>query len=267
MGSHKPLSNCRIHIAYPIPGWRLKDKDWSSQRVEGWVKNAGGKVLPKFDETATHVVVDEAKWKNRVMVVQNALESGKKMHIVSPDWLEECLNAQKKSRERSFSWEVLDQAAEKEEKGRKKKGGSKNGAGETEGEEGEIGSRAPQAMIGEVFVEATEPFLDERARRALEAEAAGEEKARREREEAEARIKEQERKVEMQKRKVRQDLMKKTAKKGRGEEFNSKLDWVDDGKQAILTLTLSRELPHLCRRHQLRIRCHAHESRYLDQHE
>lgn len=231
------------------------------------MKNAGGKVLPKFDKTATHVVVDEAKWKNRVMVVQNALESGKKMHIVSPNWLEECLNEQKKSRERSFLWEVLDLAAEKEEKGRKKKGGSKHGAGEAEGEEEEVGSRAPQAMIGEVFVEATEPFLDEHARRVLEAEAAGEEKARKEREEAEARIKEQERKFEMQKRKERQDLMKKTAKKGGGEVFNSKLDCDDDYKQAILTPTLSRELPRLRRRHQLRLRCHAHQGRHLDQYE
>lgn len=229
----KPLSNCRIHVAYPIPAWRTKERsNWTMEKVENWVKNAGGKVVPKFDEQAncTHVVVDEAKWKNKTMVVQQTLqanENGQKIHIVSPEWLEDCLEQQKKGREKSFLWEVMDQTAEKEakklEKQNKKNGGRSSGdEGAEESEGGRAVSTAPKALIGEVFNEATDPFLGERDRRVLEAEAAGEERARKEREEIEAKAKEEARKVELQKRKERSELMKKTVKRGRGDVFYGK---------------------------------------------
>ena len=114
-------------------------------------------------------------------------ENGRKIHIVSPEWLETCLEEQKKCREGTYLWEKLDQVASgSKQKKRGKSGGDDMDAGENAGET----RKAPQALLGEVFQESTEPFVEERDLRAYEAEIAGEAKARKEREEAEARIKE-----------------------------------------------------------------------------
>lgn len=249
----KALNGCRIYIGFPIPTWKAKNSDWSSARVTVWVKNAGGTVQPQFNElTATHLVVDDKQWQNKTKAVQTALETnenGGKIHIVSPGWLECCLEEQRKCREGTYLWEKLDQAAPGEKK-KKKRG--KSGVDE----EGEVGDdaggvrRAPQDMLGEVFQQSTEPFIEERDRRAYEAELAGELKAKREREEAEARVKKLERIAAEQKRKERADMMRKTVKKGRGEVFNGMssipdIRGIGGSLRISRTDTISRELPRL----------------------
>jgi hypothetical protein len=220
----KALNGCRIYIGFPIPAWKAKTTDWSNAKVTSWVKNAGGSVQQQFDEhTATHLVVDEKQWQNKTRAVQTALqanesENGRKIHIVSPDWLENCLEEQRKCREGTYLWEKLDQvASSSKQKKRGNSGGDDENAGESAGE---TRSKAPQALLGEVFQESTEPFVAERDLRAWEAEIAGEEKARKEREEAEAKIKELEKIEAEKKRKERAEMMRKTVKRGRGEAFN-----------------------------------------------
>jgi type II restriction/modification system DNA methylase subunit YeeA len=220
----KVLNNCRICIGFPIPAWKAKANDWSIAKVTSWVKTAGGTVQQNFDEaTATHLVVDEKQWKNKTRTVQAALdanasnENGRKIHIVSPEWLETCLEEQKKCREGTYLWEKLDQVASgSKQKKRGKSGGDDMDAGENAGET----RKAPQALLGEVFQESTEPFVEERDLRAYEAEIAGEAKARKEREEAEARIKELEKLEAEKKRRERAEMMRKTVKRGRGDVFN-----------------------------------------------
>jgi hypothetical protein len=216
----KVLKNCRIYIGFPIPAWKAKTNDWSNAKVTSWVETAGGAVQQEFNEvTATHLVVDGKQWQNKTRAVQTALEaneSGRKIHIVSPDWLENCLNEQRKCREGTYLWEKLDQVASGEKRKKHGKSGGFEDAGESAGEV----RKAPQALLGEVFQESTEPFLAERDLRAYEAEIAGEVKARKEREEAEARIKELEKIEAEKKRKERAEMMRKTVKRGRGEVFN-----------------------------------------------
>jgi hypothetical protein len=77
-------------------------------------------------------------------------------------------------------------------------------------------------MLGEVLQEGTEDYVGDHDRRVFEAENAERQKAEKEREEIEARRKEQEKQAVEEQRKARADLMKKTAKRGRGEEFNGK---------------------------------------------
>jgi len=214
----KILTGCRIYIGFPIPAWKAKAADWSNAKVTGWVKNAGGTVQQQFnDATATHVVVDEKQWQNKTEVVQDALaaiENGQKIHIVSPEWLEGCLEEQRKCREGTYLWEKLDQVASREKQKKRGRSGGEEGAGE------DPVRRAPADMLGEVFQESTEHLIEERDRRAYEAGLEGERKARKEREEAEAQVKEAEKLEIEQKRRERAEMMRKTVKRGRGELFN-----------------------------------------------
>lgn len=214
----KLLNGCRICISLPIPAWKAKSSDWSNAKVTTWVKNAGGTVQQNVDEhTTTHLVVDEKQWQNKTKAVQDAIEaneSGKKIHIVSPGWLEGCLEEQKKCREGTYLWEKLDRVASGS---KQKKRGKSDG---DDGEEAEVVRKAPAALLGEVFQESTEPFVEERDLRAYEAVIAGETKARKEREEAEARMKELEKLEAEKKRRERAEMMRKTVKRGRGEVFN-----------------------------------------------
>jgi hypothetical protein len=146
----KVLNGCRIYIGFPIPAWKAKTADWSNAKVTTWVKNAGGSVQQQFNEqTATHLVVDEKQWQNKTRAVQTALEAnenGQKIHIVSPDWLENCLEEQRKCREGTYLWEKLDQVASSS---KQKKRGKSGDDGENAGENaGVIRRPAPQALRG-----------------------------------------------------------------------------------------------------------------------
>jgi hypothetical protein len=272
----KILNNCRICIGFPIPAWKAKTSDWSIAKVTSWVKSAGGTVQQHFDgATATHLVVDEKQWQNKTRAVQSALEfnaneSGRKIHIVSPNWLESCLEEQRKCREATYLWEKLDQvASSSKQRKRGKSGGDDEDSGENAGET----RKAPQALLGEVFIESTEPFVEERDLRAYEAETAGEAKARKEREEAEARMKELERLEAEKKRKERAEMMRKTVKRGRGEIFNGEYLFLPIAStwQHLMRVSrdkadaTSRELPRLAGRHRIRLRHHAHQSRHADE--
>jgi hypothetical protein len=235
----KILSNCRVFAIIPRT-WNTKS--WTREKVEKWVKAAGGVLQKEFDEhNTTHLVVEDQAWKNKVRCVQLALEAngnGGKIHIVSPDWLHTCLDEQRKCREGSYLWEKLEQEAAGEK--RKKRGKQSGEGGEAEGVDGvEGGPKSYQAMLGEVLQEGTEHYLADHDRRALEAEIVGKEKAEQEREEEEARRKEREKKAAEQQRKARADIMKKSVKKGRGEVFNGKIRF----RQSCLSKLTGRQLP------------------------
>lgn len=191
--------------------------------IEKWVKAAGGVLQKEFDEqTTTHVVAEEQAWKNKVRAVQLALEAsenGRKVYVVSPEWLDTCLTSQKKCREKDYSWEKLEQEAATLEK--RKKHGRQVGEGEGEGgaEDGEVVRKRHQAMLGEVLQEGTEDYVGDHDRRAYEAELARIKQAEKEQQEKEARLKEQERQATEQERRAHAREMKRTAKGGRGTEF------------------------------------------------
>lgn len=216
----KPLNGCRIVLVAPR-AW--KDLNWTREQVEKWVKNAGGALQKGFDEhSTTHVVAEEPAWKNKISHVKAALEAndnGGKVYIVTPEWLHACLSEQKKYREKNYLWEKLEQDAAG---GTQKKRGAQGGDGEEEAENDEVPRKTHQAMLGEVLQEGTEYYIEDHDIREYEAKLAGIQKAEREREEAEAKRKAQEKEALEQQRRQRAAEMKKTAKKGRGEEFNSK---------------------------------------------
>jgi tRNA U38,U39,U40 pseudouridine synthase TruA len=215
----KTLSGCRICVISPRT-W--SSKKWTREQIEKWVKQAGGAFHKEFEkESTTHLVVEEQVWKNKTMAVQIALEAidnGRKVYIVTPQWLEDCLTTQKKLREREFLWERIDQEAAGDQR---KKRGKQAGEGEGEdgGEDGEGGARSHQAMLGEVLQEGTEEYVGDHDRRVFEAENAQRQRAEKELQELEARRKEQEKQALKEQRKVHSDLMKKTAKGGRGDVF------------------------------------------------
>lgn len=218
----KIFNGCRICVIIPRTA---SIKKWTKDQIEKWVKQAGGTLHKEFDaQTTTHLVVEEQLWKNRTMAVQLALQAndnGRKVYIVTPQWFDDCLVTQKKLREKEFLWENVDQRAAGD---LRKKSGKQAGEGEGAegGEDGEGGLRSHQAMLGEVLQEGTEDYVGDHDRRVFEAENAERQKAEKEREEIEARRKEHEKQVIEEKRKARTDLMKKTAKRGRGEEFNGR---------------------------------------------
>jgi hypothetical protein len=234
----KILSNCRIFVIIPRT-WGTKG--WTREKVEKWVKTAGGILQKEYDEqTTTHLVVEEQAWKNKVRHVQIALEAnenGGKVHIVSPEWLHTCLTEQKKCREKTYLWEKTEQEAAGE---KSKNRGKQSGEGEEGVDIGDEGPKSHQAMLGEVLQEGTEDYLADHDRRALEAEIAGKKKAEQEREELEARRKEQEKKAAEQQRKARAEIMKKSVKKGRGEVFNGK---IDDSRRLRLAELTDRQQP------------------------
>ena len=260
----KVLNGCRIYIGFPIPAWKAKSSDWSNAKVAGWVKTAGGTVQQQFNEvTATHLVVDEKQWQNKTRAVQTALEAnenGHKIHIVSPDWLENCLEEQRKCREGTYLWQKLDQVASSSKQKKRGKSGGDDDEGADEGAGG-MRSKAPAALLGEVFQESTEPFVEERDLRAYEAEIAGEAKARKEREEAEARMKEMEKIEAEKKRKERSEMMRKTVKRGRGDVFNG--EYLFHTKESRANPS-SRKLPRLAGRYRVRLRHHAHQGQHPD---
>lgn len=215
----KPLNKYNIVLDHPISSWTRKD-GWTKEKIPRWVTNAGGTVQPQFDENTTHLVADENAWRNKSKKVQLALaaiDEGRKVFIVSPDWLENCLHDQKKSRESAYLWEKL---APLTQSGKQKKR-SKQAVEEDDVE----GGRSHQAMMKEVFDESTEKHLNEHDRKALEDQIAGEERVRKELEEAEAKRKAVEKEELEKKRREHAAVMRRTAKKGRGEEFMGKFAW------------------------------------------
>lgn len=220
----KFFSNCRICVICPRTSSARK---WTKDQIEKWVKQAGGALHKEFDaQNTTHLVVEEQLWRNKTMAVQLALEAnanGRKVCIVTPRWLDDCLIAQKKHREKEYLWEKIDQEAtgDQRKKRGKQAGEDKGGEG---GEGGEGWPKSHQAMLGEVLQEGTEDYIGDHDRRSFEAENAERQKAKKEREEMEARRKEQEKQAADEKRKVHRDLMKKSVKKGRGEYFNGNVD-------------------------------------------
>jgi len=218
----KILNGCRIYAVAPR-AWAAKKR--TKEHFEKWVKAAGGVLQKDFDEhNTTHLVVEEQVWKNRVRAVQLALEAndnGRKVYIVSPEWLDCCLEEQRKHREKNFSWERMEREAAKEnQKKRGKPIGDGEEGGEGGNEDGVEGPRSHQAMLGEVLQEGTETYVGDHDRRVLEAEFAEKQRIEKEHEELEAKRKEQDKLAAEQRRKARSELMKKSVKGGRGEVFN-----------------------------------------------
>ncbi|KAM0719572.1 hypothetical protein Q7P37_003702 [Cladosporium fusiforme] len=210
--------------------------------MAGWVKNAGGTFQNQFDdETTTHLIVDEKVWKNKTSVVQAALavnesEDSRKVFIVSPEWIEDCLSEWKKSRESTYLWEKLDPAAPTQSDRQKKKNGKKPG---DEDDDLVAGPRGHVAMMGEVFQESTESYINDRDRRLLEDQIAGEKKAQKEAEDAEAARKAAKEAAVKQQSKERAAEMKKSVKRGRGEVFmqNNRVYQDATGFEYDITLT------------------------------
>ncbi|KAI0199694.1 hypothetical protein F4808DRAFT_205228 [Astrocystis sublimbata] len=99
------LSGCVVAIAD-----KLDEDEWRSEKVRAWVEGWGGRFLSDMDDSVTHLLCTEEKFKKKILHVQKALKN-KGTKIVMNDWLEDSIN--KKAVLRSLPYQ-LDEKAKKE---------------------------------------------------------------------------------------------------------------------------------------------------------
>ena len=208
------LRNCRIAIIWPIEQYAARS--WNRDNFEKWTKNAGGRLYPKFTDDTTHLVISEKVWKQQGQPVQQAFEArerGRHIKIISPDWLQDCLESQLKRPEGPYSWEKLDKAAMQEAKKLEK---------ETARIEKQMtGPQTTSGLMKEVFQQETERHVDPREKERMEREIEEQRRVQRQMAEEEAKKAMDEKKEAIERKKKEQAaLFRKGAKKARNEIFS-----------------------------------------------
>lgn len=140
--------------------------------MKDWVRCASGKISfqPKITEKTTHLIVARKHWISQAAIVQDALrhnDEGRKIYIVTYEWLDESLQAKAKRAESSHSWVKNARAARKAK-----------GVGQP---------RSTAGLMSQAFVESTDPYVSDALKMKMAKRAQLE---REEREEEEKRIKE-----------------------------------------------------------------------------
>lgn len=130
---------------------------------------------------------------------------GKKaVKIVSPDWLEDAVEQQRKPKEGAYSWERSDRAALEL--------GKKADKAAAKAEKEAMGPRSTQGLMAEVLQESTAQHISEAEKRQLEKE------LQRRREEAAREVREKE--EEKRREKEQAAVFRRGAKKARNEVFS-----------------------------------------------
>ncbi|KAI6970931.1 hypothetical protein KC332_g12980 [Hortaea werneckii] len=210
-----------IHPLFPPK----EAKDWTPEKITRWITQAHGQTSTKFLEgETTHIVCSEAVWHNKPVLIQAALAaneqaetggSGRRpVKFVSPDWLRDALfAAHKPSSDGAYSWVKLAKAREAQEARTEKiveraeRELDRRSAGKGGG-----GAGAQQSMMAEVLQDATDPYLGEEDRTALERQAQMERK-----EEMRRKVQEG---LDKQKEKEQAAIARKAAKKARNAVFS-----------------------------------------------
>ncbi|CZT17140.1 uncharacterized protein RCC_02972 [Ramularia collo-cygni] len=108
------LKDCHIVV---LKGNKFRG-DYTMPNLKKWIESGGGHVEFKevLTERTTHVVMDEDTWLDQGPFIQEILkaeikgsseQAGREIHIVSFDWLQECLDNRVKRRESLYRWKKL----------------------------------------------------------------------------------------------------------------------------------------------------------------
>jgi hypothetical protein len=203
--------------------------EWAPSSVKKWVDFAGGHVSfkPKVTEETTHVVLTEKEWQGQSPFVQDVIEvknGGQNIHIVSWEWLEECLEKRAKRSETRFSWESMDKksikASDQEAKRLSKM---------------EKQPRTTQGLMAQTFLQTTEAYITDHDRKKIAQQQEKDEQARQEAEEE----KRQQFKIHRERMSVPEQaaIFQKSAKRARVEILSGEWSVIGSGQTEADTTT------------------------------
>ena len=197
----RALQGCTISIFGRNPTWN-NDKH---NKLSGWLGHLSGKLVNKFSDGVTHLVVSQRRWTEdpKPGVLIQALQekaNGRDLKIVTFDWLEDCLNSQSRKREAPYEWERRDAEAAKIT-AKKQKAADK---------EEKAKAKSVPGIMSEVFHESTEQYVDPEEKERLDRQLARERELAKEREQAE-------KEERMKRRREQAKIFGRGAKKARNE--------------------------------------------------
>ncbi|KAK8181054.1 hypothetical protein BC567DRAFT_294446 [Phyllosticta citribraziliensis] len=94
-------------------------KDRSPCAMKRWVENNGGKWSTVINDEVTHLIADEAHWKDENPFVKDAKTRGN-IHIVTWDWLDDSLAKQWPYAPKKYLWTTVEKAGKITKSTRKK---------------------------------------------------------------------------------------------------------------------------------------------------
>ncbi|KAI9893926.1 MAG: hypothetical protein M1814_005479 [Vezdaea aestivalis] len=104
------FSNCNIAISGNFGEGK------SPEKIEQWIKSAGGTLCRVVCETTTHVVCSDQDWQYKAVKIKNSLSKFKTVPIVTFEWLEDSLNKRRALATRQYSFLLREKSTRKEER-------------------------------------------------------------------------------------------------------------------------------------------------------
>ncbi|KAF2211577.1 hypothetical protein CERZMDRAFT_98458 [Cercospora zeae-maydis SCOH1-5] len=105
---YKALKDCVIVTA------GSGEKDWNTNQISTWIKEASGTFERAVTDKTTHLVVTRKLWETSGMIVQEALRrqrQGQQINIVNFDWLDHCFGSRSKKKEKPYRFSTKDSSA------------------------------------------------------------------------------------------------------------------------------------------------------------
>ncbi|KAM3419108.1 hypothetical protein BST61_g5056 [Cercospora zeina] len=130
---YKALTDCVIVTA------GSGEKDWNTNQVSMWIKEASGTFERAVTDNTTHLVVTKKLWDIKGMIVQEAIrrqQQGQQINIVSFDWLDDCFGSRSKKKEKAYRFSIKDSSANSGK--------------------GDAGPRSHTGLLKELYLENTE---------------------------------------------------------------------------------------------------------------
>ncbi|CAK1355404.1 hypothetical protein CB0940_00869 [Cercospora beticola] len=90
------------------------EKDWNTNQISQWIKEASGTFERAVTESTTHLVITKKLWDTGGMIAQEAIRrqrQGQNISIVSFDWLDHCFTTKSKKKEKAYKFLVKDLSA------------------------------------------------------------------------------------------------------------------------------------------------------------
>lgn len=155
MAPHKCLKNLVITPIYPLTIVASDKTKYPLDKVPTYIQNLGGVFTAKFTDKTTHLVVSEKVWKAQSGVIDDAraaIEAGRKIRVLRPEWLFNTLLTGKKHKESQYQWVMA----------------GKDGSQMSIGGEGVKMASSSSGLMEEVFRESTDMHLGAKERRQVE---------------------------------------------------------------------------------------------------
>lgn len=115
------------------------EKDWNTNQISQWIKEASGTFERAVTDSTTHLVITKKLWDTGGMIAQEAIRRqrlGQNISIVSFDWLDHCFTTKSKKKEKAYKFLAKDLTAS---------GGKED-----------VGPRSHTGLLKELYLENTE---------------------------------------------------------------------------------------------------------------